>query len=543
MDEGTEPTEKVGNIIKRVLGNSLVWEPGYSKLYKNTRRSKTQRVDDYVMKDIEVNVNFPKGDYSLSANAGDQLAVDLKNELIQAGYPVHSDVQIFSDQIMFQTRTPITVTAEDLDEVITKKTSAGNIIKDFEKSKNPKFAGKSKEQRKKQALGAYYGMHPEKSNVKESKQTIKESRMMEGEYDYEKVGRVLAKDRPGLDTNSSEFREAVYAELKKMGIPAKHAQYMLSYDPDFLGDAATSYGYFCKHQEDQMSESAPMFDDHDAMQELDEIAKLAGLTNEMDDIVPGDSDSPLTQAQSCASCGHEQCECYEMDEDMMAGCGDVGGGMEEDSDPSGYMAMEDELDERETFANAPKAPMSAPKAPAAKPGVSYDKSKLNPMEEEMETEGNEFSGALEKARATGAKEFEVGGKRYTVKEDATITVSATLEDDALNLMRKLAGMAEKEVELEPVPDAEELELEEQHANHNVINRMKRPIENVNTPREDYAAADITTMTGTGLDKKKTEIEFAPPIGDNPLQAKRSHREVKEDTLWKQYEAMLNEITK
>lgn len=48
-------------------------------------------------------------------------------------------------------------------EKITKKTPAGEIIKDFEKSKNPKFKGKSKEQRKKQALGAYYAMHPEKS--------------------------------------------------------------------------------------------------------------------------------------------------------------------------------------------------------------------------------------------------------------------------------------------------------------------------------------------------------------------------------------------
>ncbi len=47
---------------------------------------------------------------------------------------------------------------------ITKSTSAGTIIKDFEKSDNPKFAGKSKEERKRMALGAYYGKHPEKSN-------------------------------------------------------------------------------------------------------------------------------------------------------------------------------------------------------------------------------------------------------------------------------------------------------------------------------------------------------------------------------------------
>jgi hypothetical protein len=48
-------------------------------------------------------------------------------------------------------------------EVITKKTPAGEIISDFQKSKNKKFKGKSKEKRKEMALGAYYSMHPEKS--------------------------------------------------------------------------------------------------------------------------------------------------------------------------------------------------------------------------------------------------------------------------------------------------------------------------------------------------------------------------------------------
>jgi hypothetical protein len=45
---------------------------------------------------------------------------------------------------------------ETIDEVITKKTPAGEVIKDFEKSDNPKFAGKSKEKRKQMALAAFY---------------------------------------------------------------------------------------------------------------------------------------------------------------------------------------------------------------------------------------------------------------------------------------------------------------------------------------------------------------------------------------------------
>lgn len=45
---------------------------------------------------------------------------------------------------------------EELDEVLTAKDSASEWISDFVKSDNPKFAGKSKKERIKQALAAYY---------------------------------------------------------------------------------------------------------------------------------------------------------------------------------------------------------------------------------------------------------------------------------------------------------------------------------------------------------------------------------------------------
>jgi len=48
-----------------------------------------------------------------------------------------------------------------LKEVLTKKTSAGEFIKDFQDSDNPKFAGKSKEKRKQMALAAYYAKQNE----------------------------------------------------------------------------------------------------------------------------------------------------------------------------------------------------------------------------------------------------------------------------------------------------------------------------------------------------------------------------------------------
>jgi hypothetical protein len=48
-----------------------------------------------------------------------------------------------------------------LKEVLTKKTSAGEFIKDFQGSDNPRFAGKSKEKRKQMALAAYYAKQNE----------------------------------------------------------------------------------------------------------------------------------------------------------------------------------------------------------------------------------------------------------------------------------------------------------------------------------------------------------------------------------------------
>ena len=55
-----------------------------------------------------------------------------------------------------------------IEEKLTKKMSQGEIISDFVHSDDPKFKGKNKAERTKMALGAYYGMHPEKSKKEES---------------------------------------------------------------------------------------------------------------------------------------------------------------------------------------------------------------------------------------------------------------------------------------------------------------------------------------------------------------------------------------
>lgn len=52
----------------------------------------------------------------------------------------------------------------ELDEVLTKSTTAGETIHDFVHSDNPKFEGKSKKKRTQMALAAYYAKQREKKN-------------------------------------------------------------------------------------------------------------------------------------------------------------------------------------------------------------------------------------------------------------------------------------------------------------------------------------------------------------------------------------------
>ncbi len=55
-----------------------------------------------------------------------------------------------------------------INEVLSKDATAGDWIHDFVHSDNPKFAGKSKAERKKMALGAYYGKQNEAINYEPS---------------------------------------------------------------------------------------------------------------------------------------------------------------------------------------------------------------------------------------------------------------------------------------------------------------------------------------------------------------------------------------
>ena len=143
-------------------------------------------------------------------------------------------------------------------------------------------------------------------------------------------------------------------------------------------------------------------------------------------------------------------------------------------------------------------------------------------------EGNEFSGALAAAKATGAKDFEVAGKKYTVKEDINVSVTATGDEDALNLFRKLAGMPQVAIAQseEPCDGAMEVEVDEE-----------RDPEYVNSPREQVAPVSAAIPSGNDLHGAKRAYKISQP-GDNPMAVAEA-----KDTSWDKYTSILKGLTK
>ena len=149
-------------------------------------------------------------------------------------------------------------------------------------------------------------------------------------------------------------------------------------------------------------------------------------------------------------------------------------------------------------------------------------------------EGNEFTGALAKAKEEGKKEFEVDGKTYKVKEgvneDINLNVSANGEEDVVKLITKLAGMPVVAVaQQEETPCAEEIVDEEAP--------KERDVEYTNSPRELEAPMDAAYPSGDDLHKSKKSYSDKPYHGDNPMAVE----EGKEEALWKMYEEMINDI--
>lgn len=115
-------------------------------------------------------------------------------------------------------------------EVLGKDADAGDYIHDFIHSKNSKFAGKSKEMRKKMALGAYYGKHNEEVKDEYARKVDKYLKKKYNKEEVEGVDEALIGKQKKLDKNHngkldgqdfkilrSQKNEGVMDTAKKVG--------------------------------------------------------------------------------------------------------------------------------------------------------------------------------------------------------------------------------------------------------------------------------------------------------------------------------------
>lgn len=343
-----------------------------------------------------------------------------------------------------------------------------------------------------------------KAELKKAKPAmVKESRVMEEtDYFYEKIGKALCSKNPNLDTSTSDFAMAVRKEMVAQGMEPNRARGILLMDEDFLGDVATSYGDHCKEMQAETN-GAPINSHLGGMSELDEYTDTMTQAH----IPSPSSKRPITKEldEIARLAGLPVEETDIMDEES------------EIYDTVNHEEVEDTMDE------------------AVLDELSHDDEELA---EDDVAEGNEFSGALKAARDKGEKEFEVDGKRYTVKEDINVSVTANGQEDALNLFRKLAGMDEVAANPGVTTIAMPQDLESALA-QGIIEPMEeeRDIEYSNTPNEKIAPISASIPSGDDMHKSKKSYSDRPYRGDNPMSVK----EDAEDSLWKKYSGMLKSM--
>jgi hypothetical protein len=440
---------------------------------------------------------------------------------------------------------------EELDEVAPPGAKAERMVKHIKKG----YAKDGKLTPKEKGIAFATAWKAKKAGKLEESRNAESS-----EYTYETIGRILCDEQPHLDCNSEAFVKAVYDELIEMKLTPKAARWLVHHDEDFLSDCATSYSHFCKSKEKEMAEcGAPMnsFVSEepvvDAVQELDEIARLAGLAPKMEakcsscgcadckcnedlaSMAPSDSASPLTH--TCEQCGMMEDKCSCTHESMVDESA-----INEAATRKDFRAVAELLKNIEDAAKRtelalhhaeifkeqnPRFKKEMFLAAAGVDTTPIEDEEVVVDEAEVE-EGNEFSGALAKAKAAGEKEFEVDGKKYTVKEDINLNVSATGEEDVVNLIRKLSGMPVVAIQAQPAM-AEEVVSE--------ADPKERDIEHTNTPREEVAGTNAAIPSGTDLNRAKKSYSDKPFRGDNPM----SVAESKEEALWKSYENMIKDV--
>ena len=311
--------------------------------------------------------------------------------------------------------------------------------------------------------------------------------------------------------------------------------------------------------EQEAMDEAVMAPAVNVQQELDEIAKLAGLPTRaceacncapckcdegLEAMAPSDSASPLTHTLEEAATRKDFRQCADTIKDIE----DLEKRKEHALHYADFFKEQNPRFKREMFLAACHVDLaecgSMPSAVIVGEGDTCPTCDCAPckcdesmMEDEME-EGNEFSGALAAAKASGAKDFEVDGKKYTVKEDININVSASGEEDAINLIRKLSGMPVIAIQATQAEEACGACGSSPCGCETVAEDgpKERDVEYTNTPREETAGTDAAIPSGDGDDRAK-KMYSKEYMGDNHMAVK----EAIQNMLWNDYQSLINDV--
>ncbi len=164
--------------------------------------------DDDVKKESKHTTPKSHKDKKLAALAHPKDKITHKDVLVGRGVLKKEETEIDIDSL----------TEEQLEEVLKKSDLAGKWISDFVHSKDPKFEGKSKKERMKQALGAYYAKqrNEEIEQIDELKKSTLASYTKKAVGDVAKRSDTLGKNlHLALDPNHMDTYGKYYKKTEK----------------------------------------------------------------------------------------------------------------------------------------------------------------------------------------------------------------------------------------------------------------------------------------------------------------------------------------
>ena len=483
---------------KKARAGKDIGKPGkqFAKITKSAEKygaRDPEAVAGSVLKKLRANESDEDG------SSSDEEKLQRYHDLINRGMdPDDAEVMVFNDE-------------DDLDEVAPPGAKAERMVKHIKKG----YAqdGKLTKKEKGIAYATAWKAHNKgqveegvkfddtiknsKAELKKAKPAmVKESRMIEeSDYTYENIGKSLAEKNPTLNTASSDFVDAVVKEMVAQGFKVNRARNIIRMDEDFLSDVATSYGHHCQKIADEAMEGTGcgMMEEPvmDVTHELDEIARLAGLTRE---------GNAFTGKLAQTAQGGE----FELDGKTYKDTSSI---------------EEAEVDEGNEFTQARLDAIKLGKDTFTVAGRTYS-----------------VSGDTSDEKAQVAEGIEDGHGRVNISTNAdssggksvTVTADGSMADQLIDLL-KLSGLnhSDDNPTVVSLRGAEE-EVEEE-----------REIQYDNTPDETVAPVDaVTTDAGGGIGGPKKQYPLAANKGANPLDEESA--KIKE-SLWQKYEDMLKDV--